>query len=183
MKSKDFGPGLNCDPASPVYIGIDPSYSGFAVTVYSSDDSYYSVVTKFSGQGGERLKQIYDHVYNLIMDTNMLFKVESIAMEGYAYGSQMANALGELGGVVKLAMFELGYEPVLVAPPSLKKYATGKGNGVQKSVIMLKVFQKWNVQLLDDNAADSFVLARMASRKADLAYEQEVLKKVFDEKD
>jgi crossover junction endodeoxyribonuclease RuvC len=65
-----------------------------------------------------------------------------------------------------------------VAPTSLKKYITGKGTKVQKNQILLQVYKKWGVEFTDDNAADSYGLARIARGKHDFEYEKEVYDKV-----
>jgi len=110
--------------------------------------------------------------------------IQATAIEGYAYGSQMANMLGELGGTVKLSlvkarayMAENACYPYIVSPSMLKKYATGKGN-VQKNQMLLQVYKKWGVEFKDDNAADSFALAQLISGNASLEYEKEVYDKL-----
>ena len=104
-------------------------------------------------------------------------------MEGYAYGSIMANKLGELGGVVKLTLHETeglgsGNSPMIVPPTSLKKYVTGRGTGVQKNQMLLQVYKKWNIEFPDDNAADSYGLAHIVSGKGTMAYEKEIYQKL-----
>ena len=50
---------------------------------------------------------------------------------------------------------------------------TGKGQGVSKSQMLLNVYKKWGVEFTDDNAADSYSLAKLVSGKFALAYEKE----------
>jgi Holliday junction resolvasome RuvABC endonuclease subunit len=69
-----------------------------------------------------------------------------------------------------------------VPPTSLKKYVTGKGQGVPKSQMLLHVYKKWNVDITDDNAADSYALARLVSGTHTLAYEKEIYDKLQDPK-
>ena len=64
----------------------------------------------------------------------------------------------------------------------LKKYVTGKGQGVKKNQILLNVYKKWGVEFMDDNAADSYALARIAAGMADLSYEKEIITKTLDPK-
>jgi hypothetical protein len=64
----------------------------------------------------------------------------------------------------------------------LKKYVTGKGQGVKKNQILLSVYKKWGVEFMDDNAADSYALARIAAGIADLEYEKEIITKTLDPK-
>ena len=104
------------------------------------------------------------------------------AMEGYAFGSQMANMLGELGGMVKLTLLEFGIYPLIVPPSNLKRYVAGKGNGVSKSQILLYVFRKWGAEITDDNAADSYALAKLVSGAHVLEYEKDVYDKLQDPK-
>jgi Holliday junction resolvasome RuvABC endonuclease subunit len=176
MKVKSFGPGLT--EGVDAYLGIDQSYSGFAITALQ-DDSFYSEVYKSDKGGIDRLRDIQVHVMNWLYEFN---KVEDVAMEGYAFGSQMANMLGELGGMVKLTLLEFNIYPLIVPPTSLKKYVTGKGQGVPKSQMLLHVYKKWNVDITDDNAADSYALARLVSGTHTLAYEKEIYDKLQDPK-
>jgi Holliday junction resolvasome RuvABC endonuclease subunit len=103
-------------------------------------------------------------------------------MEGYAFGSQMANMLGELGAVVKMTLYEFGVYPLIVPPTNLKKYVTGKGNGISKSQMLLYVYKKWGADISDDNAADSYALAKIVSGSAELEYEKDVYTKLQDPK-
>jgi hypothetical protein len=73
----------------------------------------------------------------------------------------------------------LQQECVQVAPASLKKYVTSKGNQYDKNLILLKTFQKWGAEFSDDNAADSYGIARIAAQIADTEYEKQVIEKVY----
>jgi crossover junction endodeoxyribonuclease RuvC len=162
------------DRAKPVFIGIDQSYSGFAITALQGE-SYHTEVYKSDLRGIRRLRDIRKFLIGFL---DHYFSIADIAMEGYAFGSQMANMLGELGGMVKLTLLDYNeLYPVIVPPTSLKKYATGKGN-VQKNQILLHVYKNFNVELPDDNAADSYILAHLVSGQAVRKYEKEVYAKL-----
>jgi len=164
-----------------VAIGIDQSYSGFAITAIDKKDKYYTEVYKVEGNGIERLHKARAFMLGFVNN----FEVSAVAMEGYAYGSQMANMAGELGGMIKLALYD-NYRfvnvpaafPIIVPPTSLKKYITAKGNGIAKNQILLAVYKKWDVEFTDDNAADSYGLARLAANRHDFEYEKEVYDKL-----
>jgi len=162
-----------------VAIGIDQSYSGFAMTAIDNDDNFYTEVWKLEGAGVERLRYA-----QLVLGKFLekFLRIEGTAMEGYAFGSQMANMLGELGGAVKLTLYytldEPNCFPLIVPPTSLKKYITGKGTGVKKNQVLLSVYKHYEVEFTDDNAADSYILARMARGDVKYAYQQEVLEKL-----
>lgn len=172
---KVFDGGLN--PGLPVYIGIDQSYSGFAITALN-DTGHFTTVYKSDLRGVDRLVDIQAHVQATLFG----FDVIDVAIEGYAFGSQMANMLGELGGAVKITLQQMGVYPLIVPPTTLKKYACGKGQGVSKSQIMLSVYKNFGAEFTDDNAADSYVLAHIVSGKHSRAYEREVYDKLQDVK-
>jgi hypothetical protein len=172
-----------------VAIGIDQSYSGFGVTFMDLDSSAFrTVVFKGEGIGVDRLIDISLKLSELV-EENVPYEATEVvvAMEGYAFGSQMANMAGELGATVKLLLRDYlhkysGAYPYIIPPTVLKKYVTGKGTGVQKNQILLHVFKKWNVEFNDDNAADSYALAHMVAGKCDLAYEREIYHNIQDPK-
>jgi hypothetical protein len=181
MRLKTYGDGVT--PNKKCWVGIDQSYSGFAVTVLGEDSSYQTTVAKFDSAGGERLSEVQAHLQDTLNRAKACCQVQDVAMEGYAYGSIMANKLGELGGVVKLTLNETdglgdGKSPMIVPPTSLKKYVTGRGTGVQKNQMLLQVYKKWNVEFPDDNAADSYGLAHIVSGKGSMAYEKEIYEKL-----
>jgi hypothetical protein len=162
----------------PVFMGIDQSYSGFAITVLLSD-KYRTTVYKSEKRGIERLKDIQGHLMNILYSYE---GVVDVAMEGYAFGSQMANMLGELGGMVKLTLLEFGIYPLIVPPTNLKKYTCGKGTGVSKSQMLMYAYKNWGVEFNDDNAADSYALAHLVSGLGKRTYEREVYAKLQDPK-
>lgn len=184
---KSFGPGLG--QASRVAIGIDQSYSGFGVTFMDMDSkNYKTYVFKGEGIGVDRLRDIESKFGNLV-ETNIPAKAKDVvvAMEGYAFGSQMAHMAGELGATIKLFLRDYLYKyhgayPYIIPPTVLKKYVTGKGSGIQKNQMLLHVFKKWDVEFNDDNAADSYSLAHLAAGKGDLAYEREIYHNIQDPK-
>ena len=180
MRLKEYGPGVTL--GQECWVGIDQSYSGFAMTLLGADNSYKTTVAKFDSAGVERLYEIQLHMQAVLSSVEGY--VRDVAMEGYAYGREFGVAQsGELGGAVKLALYRTkdigkGTHPMIVAPTTLKKYVTGKGTGVQKNQMLLNVYKKWGVEFSDDNAADSYGLAHLVSGKGKLAYEKEIYAKV-----
>ncbi len=160
-----------------VYLGIDQSYTGFAITALN-DEGHFTTVFKPDSSGIDRLKDLQANLIDALVN----YEIIDVAMEGYAFGSQMANMLGELGGMVKLTLRDFGVYPLIVPPTSLKKYVSGKGTGVPKSHILLYVYKKWGIDMPDDNAADSYSLARLVAGMHSLSYEKEVYTKLQDPK-
>jgi Holliday junction resolvasome RuvABC endonuclease subunit len=58
-------------------------------------------------------------------------------LEGYAFAASDAGArsIAELGGVVRLLLFDLEVPFIEVPPASLKMFATGKGNATKDEVL------------------------------------------------
>jgi len=171
----------------PIALGIDQSYSGFAITAFSLDsEEFYTQVYKAENSGVVRLVNIRIFLTDFINKFNVEDEIVDAAMEGYAYKSIMAHMLGELGAIVKLTCYENIYGtaayPLIVSPPMLKKYVSGKGTGVQKNQMLLHIYKKWNIEFSDDNAADSYALARIAASKHDFDYEKEIINKLKDPK-
>ena len=163
-----------------VYVGIDPSLTGFAISVFHGTDYDIRVLTPAS-TGGQRLREIREYVIDFLRQ----YDVVDVFMEGLAFAAHSASAskLGELSGVLKEALYsEFGLLPALVPPTTLKKYVVGTGKSVTKSLMMLQTYKKWGVELTDDNAADAYGLSRMCSGQADTAYEAEIVLRMADEK-
>jgi Holliday junction resolvasome RuvABC endonuclease subunit len=122
-------------------------------------------------------------------------RVTDIAMEGTVLASHSALKLGELAGLVKLTIWDyfdanlnsvIPYEeylrrPLQVPPMTLKKYATGKGTA-KKQEMLMQIYKRWNVEFNDDNAADSYALARLAAGIASDAVEKAVVEQLKDDK-
>lgn len=170
---KKFGSQVS----GPVYVGIDQSYSGFSITSLN-ETGFYTTVYKSELRGVDRLLDIREHLESMVGRCEII----DVAMEGYAFGSQMANMLGELGGMVKMSLRDMGKYPLIVPPTVLKKYVAGKGQGVAKSQMLLNVYKTWGVEFNDDNAADSFALAKIAAGEVKYAYQKEVITKLQDVK-
>lgn len=91
--------------------------------------------------------------------------VDLVVIEGYSMGtarqSSHAHGLGELGGVVRLALFEAGIPYVDIAPASLKKYATGKGNA-SKDLVYGEAIRRLGYTGQSNDEADAMWLRAMA---------------------
>lgn len=86
-----------------------------------------------------------------------------IVIEGYAPGRQYKReAMGELGGIIKLDLFEQGYPLAIVGTNQLKLYATGKGNSDKFKVGQAAAHRAGRTFDTDDEA-DAWWLHQMAS--------------------
>lgn len=174
------------------FLGIDPSFGGFAVAAYWPDGRPPRIERRAftaakHGKGVDRLFFVgrwLERVLEEIGGAHPARDIVHVAMEGYSRGSaNRREEAGELSAVTRLALRRcLGYpvyHPTIVAPKQRAKYATGDGNA-DKQKVMAACEQKWGQRFTNDNDADAYVLARIASDihrgRSDLAYESALVK-------
>lgn len=81
---------------------------------------------KAVGLGCERLDWILARILGLASSCG---GAEVVVIEGYAFGRENAREkMGELGGLIRWALWKRKMPFAIVPPSSLKQYATGKGN-------------------------------------------------------
>lgn len=85
-----------------------------------------------------------------------------VVIEDYAYSrANQAHQIGELHGVIRLALHEAGVPMALVAPTARAKYATGSGRA-GKSEVLAAAIRRLGYEGHDDNEADALWLRTMA---------------------
>jgi Holliday junction resolvasome RuvABC endonuclease subunit len=189
MASKLIDGGLG--KTGDVAVGIDQSLTGFALTVLSLDDpsKHLTWVYKSPYFGIERLVDIRQWLTDTLnyIEMEIEMNIVDIAMEGTVLASQAALVMGELSATVRLAIYDLFDEgdhrryPLKVPPMTLKKYAAGKGNA-KKQEMLLQIYKRWNVEFNDDNAADSYALARLVGKFSINEVEKAVVVQMSDPK-
>ena len=155
-------------------IGLDLSLCNSA---YHDGEGVYCGIIKSKLRDAHRLLEIRREIFKVLeaMDPQL------VVVEDYSYGSRGNTfSIGELGGVIKLGLFERGFRVLLVPPKSLKKFIAGNGNA-SKDLMMLKTYKKYDVEFEDNNLCDAFGLVQVGKaylKGTDINYEKEVLKKV-----
>lgn len=138
---------------TPRVLALDLSLSATGVA-----DALGTRTIKPTTTGVERLAEIRDEVLYVAGMAHTHTKVDLVALEGYSYGSpNRAHQLGELGGVVRLALHRAGLRWIVVPPSSVKKYASGKGNA-SKAEVLGAAIRKLDYAGFDDNEADALML-------------------------
>lgn len=149
------------DLRDPMFVGIDPSFNGFAIVVL--DENAEIVEQKLFGSEGEepedrliQLEKEFKFIPNII-------SLHSVCIEGPSYASNGAFVLqmGALHFMIRLMLKRAGVAYKVVAPGTLKKFVTGDGRA-KKDLMLLNVYKKWGAEFTDDNLADAYSLARMA---------------------
>ncbi len=114
-------------------------------------------------RGMGRLQWIRDNVLRLASGADL------VLLEGYSYGSKGRAVINiaEMGGVVRLALFEAGLTVVELAPPTLKKLATGKGNA-GKEMVLAEAIRRLGYEGSSNNESDAMWLREAARQHYDL---------------
>lgn len=74
-----------------------------------------------------------------------------------------------LHGVVHLALAGVGLHAVYIAPATLKKWMTGRGNKVEKDEMVTAIAKQYGGRLADHNASEAYGLACLALERARFA--------------
>jgi crossover junction endodeoxyribonuclease RuvC len=132
-------------------------------TGFACSDGRSGVLEPKKLSGMERLAWILDRIVDLTIDADVIV-IE--AYQGFSYASKGTTSqdLAGLGTLVRFTLFELHRATVDIAPASLKKFATGKGNAKKPDMLMAAVKQlDWNGST-NDNVIDALSLARDGAR-------------------
>lgn len=161
-----------------ITIGIDASLTGTGVCVLKTEKGSIqqilevgTIKTKLFGV--PRLQYIRDTVKALIIKYPI-----PVFIEGYSFGSKGSSVydLGELGGVLRVMLYENKITYKEIPPSTLKKYISGKGNA-KKEIMLEQTYRKFGFgsEILKDNdQVDAFCLAVMGANC--LYYQQDPAK-------
>lgn len=92
-------------------------------------------------------------------------EVKIVAIENLAFMARNTTALTQLAGLsylVREMLHNRGIHFLMIAPTSLKKFITQKGNS-DKSLMMMTVYKDYGFESLDDNVCDSYSLAVLSA--------------------
>lgn len=139
----------------PRILGIDPSLTSLGICF--PDGSTRAIVPK----GLTGIPRIALHKREL---TAVLHQVrpQLVAVEDYTrqMDSAVTIQLAELGGVLRLLLWELGYRAAFINPSTLKSYL---GAGRKKKDVTDFITDQANRTFLTDDESDAWAVAAMAS--------------------
>lgn len=142
-----------------IIIGIDPSLTSTGICAMTElGELLLTQAINSDYKGMKRLFDIKQQIATLLMSYPR--SIPKVFIEGYSFGSMNGReALGELGGMIRLMLYEDGIEYVDVAPTSLKKYATGKGVG-DKVAMAIGVIKEWGKDFPTTDQTDAYALCQ-----------------------
>ena len=148
------------------YIGIDPSIrrTGIAIINCPPDEPFIRKTRLLKPPTEEdesvRLQYLRAKAEEFINEFGNLPLIGS-AIEGPSlYSVNQADKLGEVRGVLRVLLADLGdFPPTEVPPTSLKKFATGNG-GAKKEKMIVTAKKLWGT--LSEDEADAAWLAELA---------------------
>lgn len=167
-----------------IAVGIDPSLTRLALAVAGDAEETVAFAAR-SLSGVPRLLTLRDRTLEWIER----WRPAIVVMEGYSMASRAGRLadLGELGGVLKVALWEADYREehgtlVVVPPPQLKKFVVGRGNA-EKAAMIAAVVRRWNVDISTDDEADAYGLARLGvallgAGEPLTVYQEDVVRKI-----
>ena len=132
-------------------LGLDLSLTA---TGFAYNDEVVGVI-RSKAKGERRLAEIREAVLDFAHEADV------VVLEGYAFARpNQAHQLGELGGVVRVALYDRRIPFAEVPPAVLKKFATGKGNATKDQVLAAAI-RRFGFEGDDNNAADAWLLRWM----------------------
>lgn len=150
-----------------ILAGIDQSLSGTAISIFDTKENHLLYISSLKKEGKlrgvKRLIAIKEKVETVLEEHG----VEHAFFEGYSYGSRgRLFDLGEIGGVLKVALHLKGFPFTVIPPTSLKKFVAKNGNA-GKPMMLERCYRKYGVGsevLKDDNMVDAYCLVRMGEK-------------------
>lgn len=152
------------------FIGIDMAIASNGIVILKNNGDFYSsfLIKSAPRAGVGDLARFDQIIYDLIMAIGPT-QGDHIVFENYAFSRGKAtNNLtrqAELRGQFKR---ELVYHHKLTAeqlyqcsPTTLKKFVTGKAQGIKKELILKEVYRKWDYDTDSADKADAFGLAKL----------------------
>lgn len=163
-------------------LGLDLSLTGTGYCVSSTHGEYEiwnTISAKASIRGPHRLFIIRSGIERLLDQYDPVL----VCLEGYAdHAKGRTFQLGELGGVVRLLLWERGIDYLEPKPTTVKKFLTDNGNA-KKDLMILKAFQRFNREFSSNDECDAFALGLigltyLGYREPETPYERKSVKEL-----
>jgi len=141
-------PGYTSGATPPLVLGLDLSLT--ATGVARPDGSTLTIKTR-TKDGDRRLVTIADTLADIIRDSGT---VALAVIEDLPKHAMAAGITGMVHGVTRQTLIRAGIPYALLAPATLKAYATGKGSG-DKTPMAMAAYKRAGREFDDDNQCDA----------------------------
>ncbi len=109
----------------------------------------------------ERLRMFDTWIRRTLLEN----RLTHVAIEGYSYGSPFnATGLGELGGVVKVAIHQVGLPIHIIPPKTWRKVLCGNGN-IKKHDVSKELLKRHGVDFVSLDTAEAWGVAMCLRRQ------------------
>ena len=146
-------------------MGLDLSLTGTGIVVLKDGKIIKQKLIKSKPSGDlpinevRRIRKIIEDIEIELGDEKPTIAV----IEGLAFMVKNATALVQLSALnymTRALLDDYKISFIIVAPTTLKKFITGSG-GSKKDVMLIEVYKRYGVSILDDNENDAFSLAKI----------------------
>ena len=145
----------------PLFVGLDPSINATGLVIIDENaniikEKLFSIKSETFEESLVKYEKEIEFIANMIA-------LHAVYLEGPAYQAtgQVILQMGALHFITRLFLFKKQKNYKIIAPGTLKKFVTGKGNS-KKELMLMKTFKRWGVEFEDNNLCDAYGLARMA---------------------
>jgi len=145
-------------------VGIDLSLIGTGIVVLDDNVMEEKILIR-SKKIGDKPKHELTRLMAIVGDVAAVIerhKPDVIAIEGLAFAIRKTTSFAQLSALHYMVRAMFPEMPtIIVAPTTLKKFVTGKGNA-PKDFMLMGVYKRWGITFFDDNLCDGYSLARVA---------------------
>jgi len=144
-------------------LGLDLSLTSTGYVLLDEDQAvWYGSVAGGALREVERLAHFDRWIRAELRDK----RFSHVGIEGYSFASQFSHAhsLGELGGVIKLAIHQARIPITIVPPATWKKALCGKGN-LDKRNASVEIQKRYGVSFASEDTLDAWAVAMTVRRQ------------------
>jgi Holliday junction resolvasome RuvABC endonuclease subunit len=143
-------------------LGIDPSISSTGFALRKNGIIKTGKITQ-STWGFSRLIHIEKELRKILENSNPF-----VAIEGYAMNAKWGREkAGEVGGVIRRLLYFKKRPLLVISPLTIKAWVKAKG----KETVMLEILARYKVKIVDNDAADAFIIQEICHKAVLLSKE------------
>jgi Holliday junction resolvasome RuvABC endonuclease subunit len=142
------------EPEAPMVVGLDLSITSTGIAHTDGSTAHWPLT---AAHGDTRLNTVADRTLSALQPFGR-WAIDLVVIEDLlakVMGDGIKSAM--VHGAVRFMLIDNAIPYLLVSPPTLKTYATGKGNAT-KPDLRMSLFQRTGVDLRNDDEVDAWWL-------------------------